>query len=89
METLFPLGRLVITRTALHTLNAEDVHTCIQRHANGDWGDVCREDHQANQQALKHAMRLFSVYHDRAGVKFYIITEHDRSITTVLLPEDY
>ena len=85
----FELGQMVITPNALDTLHAEDVRLCMGRHQRGDWGDVCPDDYKANEDALQHGSRLFSVYHDRVGVKFWIITEADRSVTTVLLPEDY
>lgn len=84
------LGALVMTGTAFGVLHREDVKVALlRRHARGDWGELCREDWEANERALFENSRLFSAYHDRAGHKFYIITEHDRSITTVLLPEDY
>ena len=89
METLFPLGVCVITRAAKDLLHPEDVKLCLDRHGHGDWGDLCEHDLKENQVALRQGHRLFSVYRDRAAVKFYIITEHDRSVTTVLLPEDY
>ena len=85
----FALGRTVITRGALNALEDEDVHTGIARHASGDWGDVCPEDQQANDDALKVGARLLSAYHTGSGQKFWIITEADRSATTVLLPEEY
>ena len=85
----FPLGRTVITRGALDAIDGEDVQTGITRHANGDWGDVCPEDKQANDDALKVGARLLSAYHTDGGQKFWIITEADRSATTVLLPEEY
>ncbi|MBX7257358.1 MAG: hypothetical protein K1Y02_13425 [Candidatus Hydrogenedentes bacterium] len=85
----FSLGQTVITRNALETLHPEDVPTSMARHHAGDWGDLCDEDRQTNDRALAHGGRLFSAYHDRNGTKFYIITECDRSVTTVLLPEDY
>lgn len=85
----FPLGETVITRTALATLNPEDVRTALLRHARGDWGECCAEDWQENELSLKEDFRLLSVYRDRDDVKFWIITEADRSVTTVLLPEDY
>ena len=85
----FSLGQTVSTSNAQNTLNQEDVLIAMGRHHRGDWGDLCDEDRQANEQALEQNERLFSVYHDRDGTKFYIITEHDRSVTTVLLPEDY
>ena len=59
------------------------------RHESGDWGDVCDSDRQENEFALDKMLRLFSVYHLRDGTKIWIITEADRNITTVLLPEDY
>ena len=85
----FPLGQTVITRTAMDTLTQEDVMKALARHAAGDWGDVCEEDFRENEQSLDQGFRLFSVYHAKDGTKFYIITEADRSATTVLLPEDY
>ena len=85
----FALGRTVITRGALDALEGEDVHAGIARHANGDWGDVCPEDKKANDDALRVGARLLSVYHTSSGRKFWVITEADRSATTVLLPEEY
>ncbi len=66
---------------------ADDAATI--RHAAGDWGDVDEHDRRENEQSLDHGFRLFSVYHAADGTKFWIITEADRSATTVLLPEDY
>jgi hypothetical protein len=85
---MFPLGQVVITRNALDTLPSDAVQAALRRHANGDWGDVCDEDRGLNDEALKDGSRILSVFH--AGkTKFWIITEADRSATTVLLPEDY
>jgi hypothetical protein len=90
METqLFPMGETVITSHALDVLHPADVKSCLARHASGDWGDLCESDWKENEVALAQGLRLFSVYRDRSSVKFYVITEHDRSATTVLLPEDY
>ena len=89
METLFPLGQCVITANAKDTLHPEDVKQSFDRHARGDWGELCQHDWKENEVALAQGLRLFSRYKDRAGTYFYIITEHDRSVTTVLLPEDY
>ena len=85
----FPLGEIVITRNAHQIIPAADVQQALVRHASGDWGDVCEEDRQENELSLQEGYRLLSVYHDSAGVKFWIITEADRSVTTVLLPDDY
>ena len=86
--TVFPLGRVVITHAALEALAPEAVHTALTRHGNADWGDLCEEDWKWNDQALLIGERLFSVFFDRE-TKFYVITEWDRSVTTILLPADY
>ena len=79
----------MVTRTALASLPTRDIAVALDRHRRGDWGDVGKQDWQANERALKHGERLLSVYRTASGTKFWIITEWDRSITTVLLPEDY
>ena len=89
LSSSFPLGRTVITRNALDTLQPEDVSTALQRHARKDWGDLCPEDIAENELSLQQGFRLLSAYCDRQGTKFWIITEADRSVTTILLPEDY
>ena len=85
----FHPGRLMITRNAKDVLPHMEVNAAIERHLNGDWGDVCQSDWQLNEDALKHGDRLLSVYQTHDDVKFWIITESDRSATTVLLPSDY
>ena len=85
----FNIGQTVITPNAQETLHPEDVFLSLRRHASGDWGDCCPDDAQENDFSLDKHLRIFSVYHDRNGVKFWIITEADRSATTILLPEDY
>jgi hypothetical protein len=90
MSVSIPLGQTVITANAQNRLHPEDVLLCLSRHARGDWGEeLCAQDRAENERSLRDTGRLFSRYRDRNRVKFYIITEHDRSITTVLLPEDY
>ncbi len=85
----FRIGRIMATPHALETIPNEDILSGITRHQAGDWGDVDDDDRQANDQALTDGTRLFSVYHSANHVKFWIITEADRSRTTVLLPKDY
>lgn len=85
----FPLGLILETANAKATLGPEEVLVAIRRHREGDWGDVPPEDREANELALKNGDRLFSVYPTSNGKKFYVITEWDRSVTTVLMPEDY
>ncbi len=84
----FPLGQVVITANAKAELGDAAVHHALSRHAAGDWGDVCPADAKENELSLKEGFRLFSVYHDN-DKRFWIITECDRSVTTILLPEDY
>lgn len=84
----FSLGLLAITANASTTLATELVLTALKRHASGDWGDLCPEDALANDDALTEGGRLFSAY-GHGACRFWIITEADRSVTTVLLPEDY
>ena len=83
------MGRIVTTNTARAQLTQSDIMTGIQRHQAGDWGDVAEPDRQANEHSLKEGHRLLSVYRASNGVQFWIITEADRSSSTVLLPEDY
>ena len=84
----FPLGQLAITANASLRLSTEEVMTALARHAGGDWGDLCPEDAMANDAALQESSRLLSAY-GQGEERFWIITEADRSATTVLLPDDY
>jgi hypothetical protein len=85
----FSLGSVVITRAAASTLTREDVATALRRHSRGDWGELDAHDLEQNQLCLKNGGRLLSVYRTKCGTRFYVITESDRSATTILLPEDY
>ena len=85
----FVLGQTVITANAKAVLPELDVVLALQRHHSGDWGDVDEHDRQVNENALRNGDRLVSIYKSVCGQKFYIITEWDRSVSTVLLPEDY
>lgn len=84
----FSLGQLAVTANASLRLSTEEVVTALKRHASGDWGDLCPEDTLANDTALDQGGRLFSAY-GWGENRMWIITEADRSVTTVLLPEDY
>ena len=86
----FELGQVVITRGALAFCEGNEVDAVelVRRHAGGDWGDLTREDVDANVTALRNDLRIFSYYNLPAG-KLWVITEADRSSTCVLLPEDY
>lgn len=86
---LFDLGHLVATVNARDAIASTDMARAIERHVTGDWGDLCPADKKANDRALCEGSRLLSAYSDAKGTKFWIITEWDRSVTTVLLPADY
>lgn len=91
-EPLFPLGQVVATQAALKFVPNSDIELALFRHKNGDWGTVGKEDWDANNLALVNGTRLLSVYKPVTypnAPKFWIITEADRSVTTILLPEDY
>ena len=85
----FELGQVLITPGARDDLELKDVASSLVRHASGDFGDVSEEDWELNEEAVDTGDRILSAYHDRNGVKFWIITEWDRSATTILLPSDY
>ena len=84
----FPLGQLAVTANASLRLATEEVLTALRRHSSGDWGDLCPEDAMANDAALRHGGRLFSAY-GQGESRVWIVTEPDRSVTAVLLPDDY
>ena len=83
------LGQIVATANAASQLPNSAILIALGRHCAGDWGDVCEEDRKANEFAFYNGERILSVYRTGAGLKFWIITEWDRSITTVLMPDDY
>jgi hypothetical protein len=89
LSTSFKLSQTVITPTARDLLDPVDVYRAIQRHASGDWGELSPDDKAENELSVKEGFRILSAYRDRNGTKFWIITEGDRSVTTILLPEDY
>ena len=88
---LFPLGRVVATPGALRALQKaeQEPGEFINRHVNGDWGEVPEEDRQENELSVKQGFRILSAYTTSAGDRIWVITEADRSATTLLLPEEY
>lgn len=88
VQSKFPLGEIVITPNALNTLSGAEINEGLCRHAIADWGDVCQEDANQNDEALLQGSRVLSSYGE-GQKRFWIITEADRSVTTILLPEDY
>ena len=81
----FPPGRVVITANAAKALSHEDVTLALRRHLHGDWGELEAPDRSANERALLLGCRLLSAYASRTGLRFWIITEPDRSVTNVEL----
>ena len=86
---VFRLGHIVATANARESISPDEILQGIQRHQAGDWGNLPDDDRSSNDRALAQGGRLVSRYHAQNGTKFYVITESDRSLTTVLLPEDY
>jgi hypothetical protein len=95
-QPTFSLGQIVVTQGALEALQkaGQTAIEFVQRHARGDWGDVCEEDRQANDQSLFDGSRLLSAYRLNDGTKIWLITDAvddsgNRAATTVLLPSEY
>jgi hypothetical protein len=88
---LFPYGQLVATPGALALMeqNQRSPLEFLSRHLRGDWGDLCQEDEAENELSLKCGFRLMSSYPVTNTEKLWIITEADRSVTTLLLPSEY
>lgn len=88
---LFPAGRIVATPGALALLEEaqKSPSEFLSRHLRGDWGDLCPEDKAENELSLKHGFRLLSSYPVTDSDTLWIITEADRSVTTLLLPSEY
>lgn len=84
-----PLGTIVATANALRQVEQPDILLALQRHQAGDWGLFGAEDWAANERALIERTRLLSAYDSATGVRSWIITEWDRSLTTGLLPEEH
>lgn len=94
LERKFKCGQIVTTPGVLEKLHHGEILSALARHVTGDWGDCDPADAEANEQALEHGSRIFSVYHSDSGVKFWVITEAvgddgKRASTCVLLPSEY
>ena len=85
----FSLGRIVATPNALEQIPNDEILLALGRHSHGDWGELDAEDLKSNERALKLGGRLFSAYHSIQKTKFWIITEANRELTTILLHHDY
>ncbi len=88
---LFPLGQVVATPGALAALHeaGQTPAELLRRHSVGDWGELPAEDIRENELSLQEGYRLLSAYTLASGQRLWIITEADRSATTLLLPQEY
>jgi hypothetical protein len=82
---------MVATPGALEALAAagQDAIEFLYRHKQGDWGDLSDDDKRENEFSVNRSLRIFSAYHTAKGEKIWVITEADRSSTTILLPSEY
>jgi hypothetical protein len=91
MEPLFPLGNVCATPGALEAIEKgkqAPMHF-LSRHVTGDWLEMTADDIQANTDALREGGRIFSAYTINGGARLYVITEEDRSTTTLLMADEY
>ena len=91
-KPLFSLGRIVATPGALDALARakQAPHDFLNRHVSGNWGsELPEEDKAENEYSLQHGFRILSSYTTAAGEKLWLITEADRSSTSLILPEEY
>lgn len=89
MITQIRLGRVVAAPGILDAVSREELLAALNRHQHCDWGEVPASDWAANDRALTRRERILSAYYADNQTKFWIITEADRSATTLLLPEEY
>ena len=92
LNALFPLGQIVATPGALSALGGEGISSdaLLTRHVTGDWGELSEDDRRENELSIEEGLRILSAYKlPHTGVKLWIITEADRSVTTLLLPDEY
>lgn len=90
-EPLFELGAIVATPGALRLMlmNGVDPQALLRRHVTGDWSEMDAEDQATNHEAIKHGARIFSAYRVSPSHRIWVITESDRSATTLLKPNEY
>ncbi|MGN7170821.1 hypothetical protein ACTHSJ_33675 [Paenibacillus cellulositrophicus] len=85
----FELGLIVVTQGVMELIDEVDQMVALNRHANCDWGYVSDKDMASNENGLMYGDRLMSAYSNGIGTEFWVITEADRSSTTLMLPGEY
>ena len=88
-KPLFLAGQVVMTQGASEALTVPQAYDLLFKHLSGDWGDLCQEDKDANDSAVLRGERILSAYTAPNGESVWIITEYNRSVTTLLLPSEY
>ena len=90
-KPLFDLGQIVGTPGAMRALEEAEKHPSelLVRHVTGDWGELPDEDKEENERSVEQGFRILSAYTLETGTKVWVITEWDRSVTTLLLPVEY
>ena len=90
-KVLFPLGQIYLTIGAREALeeSGQDASDFLFRHQTGDWGELCEDDKKENELSVKEGFRILSAYRTTLGIKIWVLTESDRSSSTILLPEEY
>lgn len=88
---MFALGQLVATPGAINAFerNNQSPFEFLQRHVNHDWGDLDEDDKKENDKSVEQGFRILSAYTLNDHTRIWIITEADRSATTILLPSEY
>jgi hypothetical protein len=89
MKTIFKMGQVLVTYNSMAELNIADIARALARYGNCDWGDSKEEDVESNELAITNNEQIFAAYCDKQDMEFFIVTEADRSTTTVTLPNEY
>jgi hypothetical protein len=89
MNIMFQLGQVVATPGIIGAVPEDELVQFLERYQKGDWGKIDKEDWEMNNEAITTGGRILAVYQSQNGTTFWIITEQDRSATTLLLPDEY
>jgi len=85
----FSLGEIHVTSGAAAKLLSQDIDAAVRRHSRGDWGEIRADGQEDNDRRLEHGGTIASIYTSSTGIRFYVLTEADRTVTTVLLPDEF
>ncbi|MES2466351.1 MAG: hypothetical protein V4675_03530 [Verrucomicrobiota bacterium] len=85
----FQLGEIYTTPGVRAAMTTDEIAAALARHLSGDWGEICAEDAATNEDAVEGGGQIMSLYTSASGIVYWVITESDRSVTTLLLPAEY